>query len=46
MAIVENDPIDGPCLRERLTAWAGFGMYVSPDYPTSLRKFTWIPIGP
>jgi len=29
MAVVENDPIDGPRLRERLTAWAGFGMYVS-----------------
>jgi hypothetical protein len=28
MAIVENDPIDGPRLHERLTAWAGFGMYV------------------
>ena len=28
MAVVENDPIDGPCLRERLTTWAGFGTYV------------------
>lgn len=29
MAVVENDPIDGPRLHERLAAWAGFGMYVS-----------------
>jgi hypothetical protein len=32
MAAVENDPIDGPCLHERFTAWAGFGMYaVTPS---------------
>ena len=29
MATVEDDPIDGPQLHERLTAWAGFGMCVS-----------------
>lgn len=28
MADVEDDPIDGPRLRERLTTWAGFGTYV------------------
>jgi hypothetical protein len=26
MALVEDDAIDGPRLRERLAAWAGFGM--------------------
>jgi hypothetical protein len=35
MAIVENDPIDGPSLQERLTAWAGYGMYVT--HPSSPR---------
>jgi len=29
MVVVENDPIDGPRLRERLVAWAGLGTYVS-----------------
>ena len=28
LAIVENDPIDGPRLQERLTTWAGYGVYV------------------
>ena len=29
MAIVDDDPIDGPRLWEHLTAWAGYGMYAT-----------------
>jgi len=29
---VEKDKIDGPLLHQRLTSWAGFGMYVSPQH--------------
>lgn len=36
MAAVENNRIDGPRLRERLAAWAGFGMYVLTPSITSL----------
>jgi hypothetical protein len=40
MAVVEGDLIDGPRLNERLTAWAGFGMYVSA-YPIASQTYTY-----
>lgn len=41
MARVEDNPIDGPLLHERLAAWAGFGMYVSISYDVSPTHTSW-----
>ena len=44
MAIVENDPIDGPCFQERLAMRAGFGRYAL--VPTYCSVSSQILVGP